>query len=125
MKLHLNRADGAHLVSDYAADHVMIDGRRHQHSLILLADRLIADWPVSDYAKLTEADFTALAEYRPAIILVAVPGRQPMPRPQLYGRLLASGIGVEVMELGAACRTYNILVGEGRQALLAAILPGV
>ena len=123
MKLHLNSASGANLISRYDADHVLINGRRHERSLLLLPETLQPDWPVVDFEALLETDFMALAELQPEIILVAVSGRQPMPRPRLYARLLARGMGVEVMELGAACRTYNILVSEGRRALLAIILP--
>lgn len=122
MKLHLNSASGAYLISSYDTDHVVINGRRHGTSLILLPDAL-HDWPVADLETLREADFAALAVHRPEILLVAVPGRQPVPRPRLYARLLAAGIGVELMELGAACRTYNILVSEARRVLLALILP--
>lgn len=124
MKLHLNRAEGAYLIDAYGADHVQVNGRRHASSLILLPDRLIADWPIRAYDALGEADYHALAEHRPEILLIAVAGRQPTPRPRLYARLLAQGIGVEIMQLGAACRTYNVLVGEGRRVLAAIILPG-
>lgn len=123
MKLHLNSASGAYLISSYDADHVVINGRRHSASLILLPDAIHPDWPVADFEALREDDFAALAEHQPEILLVAVPGRQPLPRPRLYARLLAAGIGVEVMELGAACRTYNVLVSEARRVLLALILP--
>lgn len=124
MKLHLNRTEGVYLIDAYGDDHVQVNGRRHEASLILLPDRLIADWPVRAYDALVEADYLGLAEHRPEILLVAVAGSQPVPRPRLYARLLAQGIGVETMQLGAACRTYNVLVGEGRRALAAIILPG-
>jgi uncharacterized protein len=124
MKLHLNRADGAYLIDGYGPDHVQINGRRHARSLLLRPDRVVADWPVVDYEALGEDDYLILAEHRPEILLVAVAGRLPTPRPRLYARLLAQGIGVEVMPLGAACRTYNVLVGEGRRVLAAIILPG-
>jgi uncharacterized protein len=123
MKLHLNSASGINLISGYGADHVLINGRRHSASLLLLPDAIHPGWPTTDYETLREDDFAALAEHHPEILLVAVPGRQPLPKPRLYAHLLAAGIGVEVMELGAACRTYNILVSEERRVLLALILP--
>lgn len=124
MKLHLNRAEGALMIDAYGDDHVSINGRRHVASLILLPERVIADWPARDYDALGEADYLALAEHRPEVLLVAAAGRPPAPRPRLYARLLAQGIGVEAMPLGAACRTYNVLVGEGRRVVAAFILPG-
>lgn len=124
MKLHLNHADGAYAFDSHGPDHVLVNGRRHAASLVVLPERLITDWPVAHYDDLSEADYLGLAEHAPEILLIAVPGRQPPPRPRLYARLLAMGMGVEVMELGAACRTYNILIGEGRRALAAVILPG-
>lgn len=124
MKLHLNRTDGTLTIDAYGDDHVSINGRRHDSSLILLPERIIADWPVMDYDALGEADYLALAEYKPEVVLVAVADRAPAPRPRLYARLMAQGIGIETMQLGAACRTYNVLVGEGRRVLAAIILPG-
>jgi uncharacterized protein len=124
MKLHLNRAEGAYLIDAYGDDHIQVNGRRHQSSLVLLPDRLIADWSVREYEALDEAAYLGLAEHHPEIILVAIAVGQPAPRPRVYARLLAQGIGVEVMRLGSACRTYNVLVGEGRRALAAIILPG-
>jgi uncharacterized protein len=124
MKLHLNRAEGALMIDAYGDDHVSINGRRHAASLILLPERVIADWPVRDYDALGETDYLSLAEHRPEVLLVAAAGRAPAPRPRLYARLLAQGIGVEAMPLGAACRTYNVLVGEGRRVVAAIILPG-
>ncbi len=124
MKLHLNRAEGAYMIDGYGEDHVSINGRRHRASLVLLPDRLVPDWPVSDYDALSEETCVEFAEHAPEVVLIAVADRRPTPRPRLYARLLARGIGVEVMELGAACRTYNVLVGEGRRALAAIILPG-
>lgn len=112
------------MIDAYGDDHVSINGRRHASSLLLLPERIIADWPVRAYDSLGEADYLALAEHKPELILVAAADRAPAPRPRLYARLLAQGIGVETMQLGAACRTYNVLVAEGRRVLAAIILPG-
>jgi len=124
MKLHLNRAEGLYMIDTYAADHIVIGGRRYARSLILLPDRLLPDWPVTRYDDLTESDYVALAVHAPELVLVAAHEGRLLPRPRLSAGLVGRGIGVEVMPLGAACRTYNVLVAEGRRVLAAVILPG-
>lgn len=122
MKLHLSSATGVHLVTGYGDGYVEVDARRYAASLVILPDRVIADWPVPEFAALTSRHLGALAEHRPEIVLLGTGRRHRFPSPALLPDLIMHDIGLEVMDSQAACRTYNILVAEGRRVAAAIIL---
>lgn len=122
MKLHLTHASGVHLITGYGDGYVEVNARRHEASLVILPDRLIADWPVPDFDALTSRHLGALAEHRPEIVLLGTGRRHRFPSPVLLSDLIMHDIGLEVMDSRAACRTYNILVAEGRRVAAALII---
>jgi len=101
---------------------VEVNRRRFQASLIVLPEALVEDWAAGDVANLTLDAFAALAAHRPEVILLGTGTRQRFPPAALMRALLADGIGFEVMDTGAACRTYNILLSEGRRVAAAVIV---
>ena len=90
--------------------------------LIVLADRVVSPWRPHTFTDLTESDFADLAALGVEIILLGTGAVQKFPHPRLTRALIEKRIGLEVMNTGAACRTYNILVAEGR-SVAAALLP--
>jgi uncharacterized protein len=122
MKLHSDPRSGQHIVTGYGAGWVAINGRRYERSLLLLPDRIVADWGPESAAALTEAHLASLAELTGTVLLLGTGGSQRFPPPPLLRPLVVAGIGVEVMDTGAACRTYNILVAEGRAVAAALIV---
>jgi len=100
----------------------LIGERRFNRSLVLLPDRIIPDWRPDSFQQLTAGDFESLVELRPDLVLLGTGRCQAFPSPALYRSLVSSGIGLEIMTTPAACRTYNILVGEGRRVTAALIL---
>lgn len=121
MKLHLDRSDVRFLITGYGPDHVLVNGIRHETSLIVLPDELVADWP-GNWSNLASPDFDAVALRAPEILLLGTGLRQRFPAPAVYRHLIAARIGVEIMDTPAACRTYNILAGEGRRVAAALLL---
>jgi len=122
MKLYLDNPANTHVVTGYGDDHVMIDKQRHEGNLLLTASRIVTDWAPAaggDLAGLTEADLAAAAGLGAQILIVGTGRRQRFPQPQLLRPLVEARIGFEFMDFAAACRTYNILVGEGRAVALA------
>ena len=97
---------------------MLINGQRHHHSLIVAPDRLI-EWDVASFDVLREEHFAALAALEPEIVLLGTGVRLRFPHPRLTQALTAARIGFEVMDLKAACRTYNILVSEDRRVTAA------
>jgi len=121
MKLHLSRNSNTFLISGYGQDHFMINGVRHESSLIVLPDEIVGDW-ARHFEQLSVQHFDALAIRAPEIILLGSGAKLRFPSPALYAGLIKANIGVEVMDTAAACRTYNILAAEGRRVAAALIL---
>jgi uncharacterized protein len=119
MKLHLDNAAGINLITGYADDHVLINRQRHAGNLVILADRLVQGWAPGGFAGLSAADFEAILPLGPEILLIGTGRRQRFPNPALLRPLMEARIGFEVMDLAAACRTYNILVSESRAVAVA------
>ncbi|HEY7638358.1 MAG TPA: Mth938-like domain-containing protein, partial [Steroidobacteraceae bacterium] len=91
-------------------------------SCLISAERLVEDWRPQTLDELTEADFQAVFELQPEIVVLGSGPRQRFPEPRLLAAILARGVGCEVMDTGAACRTYNVLVSEARRAVAALFL---
>ena len=127
MKLHLASPTEKNVVTGYGQDHVMVNRRRYDRSLVVLPERIIDNWDVPAFAALTRASFEFLASLDVDIVLLGTGDRLRFPDPSLFEPLAAAGIGFEVMDTFAACRTYNILVAEDRSLLAALILerPGL
>jgi uncharacterized protein len=119
MKLHLSNPGGLNLFTGYGAAYVMVNGQRHERSVVVLRDRLLTDWQVAGFDSLAAEHFEALAALEPEILLLGTGERQRFPRPELTRPLVEARIGLEVMDLQAACRTYNILVAEERKVVAA------
>lgn len=123
MKLHLNTAPNQLLFTGYAASHVLIGGTRHDTSLLLTARGVeVAPWAGLDFTALTAAHFAWIAEHPVDIVLLGTGTRLRFPHPALTRPLLDARIGLEVMDLGALCRTYNILIAEGRNVGAAVLI---
>lgn len=101
---------------------VRLRGRSIAVSVIVTRDAVIEDWQPPDLASLAIADFAALLELRPEVVLLGTGERQRLPSPALYADFAALGIGLEVMDNRAACRTYNVLLGEFRDVAVALML---
>lgn len=122
MKLHAPATEGLLAVTSYDAEHIAVNGRRLTRSFLLTPQRLIESWPPASFDTLTEVDLRAVAELNCPIVLLGTGLRQRFPAPALMRSLLERRIGVEVMDSHAACRTYNILMAEGRDVAAALIV---
>lgn len=121
MKLNLERNPNLNLVTGYGADHVLINKVRHDRNLLLSAEHSVANWAPGGLDALRAEDFAAILELRPEVAIIGTGSRQRFPPAALLRPLIDAGVGFEVMNLAAACRTYNILASEGR-AVVAALL---
>lgn len=118
MKLHASGPSGVNVVTAYGNDYVAVNGVRHRESLVVLPDR-VAPWSARSFDALTAEDFAFLATLNAEIVLLGTGPKQRFPHPRLTAPLARAGIGVEVMDLQAASRTYNILVAEERKVAAA------
>ncbi len=123
MKLHLNTDANQKLFTGYGDDHVLINDQRFDASLLLSPRGVeIAPWAGLGFDALTAAHFEWVALREFDILLLGTGTRLRFPHPSLTPALLAARIGLEVMDVGALCRTYNILVAEGRSVGAAVLL---
>ena len=118
MKLHRSTPSSAQTITAYGDDYVMVNGERRDSSTVVTPERSVA-WENRTFGALTRDDFTFLAGLGVEIVLLGTGARQRFPDPRLTQPLAQAGVGLEVMDLKAACRTYNILVAEERKVGLA------
>jgi uncharacterized protein len=119
LKLHLESVGALNTFTGYGEDYVMVNGERHARSVIVLPERILRDWTPAAFDDLAPEHFAALADLGREIVLLGTGTRQRFPRPEILLPLLRAGVGVEVMDLQAACRTYNILMAEQRKVAAA------
>lgn len=122
MKLHPSATVGLHAITAYDAEHIAVNGRRMTKSFLLTPQKIVESWPPDSFDALTTADLDAVAELKCPIVLLGTGARQQFPAPALLRGLIEKRIGVEVMDSPAACRTFNILMAEGRDVAAALII---
>ena len=122
MKLQLTNLGEIKLFTAHGPDHVMVNGERYGHSIVVLAKEVRSDWAVAGFEQLTEAHFAYFLALKPDVLLLGTGATQRFPHPRLYRSLTDAGIGVECMDTPAACRTYNILVAEDRKVIAAILI---
>lgn len=119
VKLHLSNPAGLNLFTAYGDDYVAVNKENHAKNLIVLPESIIFEWSTATAATLAEADMKKLLELGTEIILLGTGRRQRFPPGALMRPFAPAGIGLEIMDLQAACRTYNILAAEGRKVAAA------
>jgi len=92
-------------------------------SCIISPKRLVEDWLPGSVEELHDSHLEEILHLEPELVLLGTGPRQQFPEPALLALLLEQQIGVEVMDTAAACRTYNILMQEGRQVVAGLMLP--
>lgn len=123
MKIEREQADGKNLFTGYGDGYVEVNRQPHRSSLVVNAERLVTDWPVESLDALRADHLAAIVELKPEVVLLGTGRAFTFPEPGLLAPLHAAKIGVEIMDTPAACRTYNILLGEGRNVVAALIVP--
>jgi uncharacterized protein len=122
LKLHQEASAALNTITSYGADYVAINLQRHEGSIIVMPQSPVLQWPVTSFEALTPENFDALLELAPEVVVFGSGPRLRFPHPRLTARLTQQRIGVETMDFGAACRTYNILMSEGRRVAAALLL---
>jgi len=115
---------GLNLIRRYGSDFVAVGDEEFRASCVIGANTLIRDWPPRDVASLKPEHLAPLFELQPEVVVLSTGAQQRFPSAALRAEFATRRIGIEVMEVGAACRTYNVLVSEERKVLAAVLLPG-
>jgi uncharacterized protein len=118
VKLQPTAPTALNTFTGYGEGYVLVNAQRHEGSLVVTPERILP-WSAASFEALAESDFEALLELQPEILLLGTGPRQRFPHPRLTRALAARRIGVEAMDLQAACRTYNFLMAEDRRVAAA------
>jgi uncharacterized protein len=121
MKIEREPLDNRNSFTGYGEGYVAVNGERRDRSLVVSGEQ-IAEWAPRSIDALAAADVAPLLELRPEIVLIGTGASFRFPDPAALAPLHAARVGVEVMDTKAACRTYNILLAEGRNVVAAVIV---
>jgi uncharacterized protein len=119
VKLQADRIEGTNAIARHSADGVIVNGVEHRSSVVVPSQGEVKAWSVDRFEALTEANFKALAELKPELVIFGSGARIRFPKPALLRPLIEARIGIETMDTPAACRTYNVLLAEGRSVVAA------
>lgn len=121
MKFQLDQPQGGNNISRHDLHHVWVNGVEHRQSVLVPWQGKTEPWNVTRFEDLTEAHFERILALKPELVIFGSGAKLRFAKPNLYRPLIQARIGMETMDIGAACRTYNVLASEGR-AVLAALL---
>ena len=121
MKLHATSTQQYQTITAYDAAGVDINLVHYTASLFVLPEVAPASWPVDSFDQLSSEHFAQIDAAAPDVVILGTGEHQRFVHPKLISALTTRRIGVECMNNQAACRTYNILMAEGRKVALALI----
>jgi len=119
MKLHLHAEDGQNTISGHGPGYIDIRGQRITAPLIVAAQTLITPWVVPSIDQLVFDDFAVLLALQPTLVIFGSGATFRFPDTRILASFSQARIGFDVMDTGAACRTYNVLLSEGRNVAAA------
>ena len=103
----------------YGDSHVCVNAVRYEKNIIVIKDRMIEEWSPNNFETLTVADMQTIAGIDAEVILFGTGNKLRFPRPELMQPIAQTRKGLEVMDIHAACRAYNLLSSEGRRVAAA------
>jgi len=124
MKFQLDEQLGGNSISRHDGQNVWVNGQQWTASLLVPWRGEVQDWALPSFEAFGEAHFEQILAHRPELVILGTGPKLRFVKPALYRSLIQAGIGMETMDLGAACRTYNVLASEGRSVLAALLIEG-
>ena len=122
MKLHSDPQSSQNTITGYGIGFIEVNKTPYSQALIVQPDGEVMVWPVEESLDLTEDHFSMISGLQPELVIIGTGKKQVFLNPKTLQPLIKAKIGFEMMDSQAACRTYNILMGEGRKVLAAIIL---
>lgn len=122
MKLHSDPQSSQNTITGYGIGFLEVNQTPYSHALIVQPEGEVLAWPVKETQDLSEDHFAMISALLPELVIVGTGKKQVFLNPKILQPLIKAKIGFEMMDSQAACRTYNILMGEGRKVLAAILL---
>ena len=117
MKFAEDHNSANYKISAYDHDSIGINGLPHKQSLVLSPMEVLDGWTPSQYSDLEADHLDAIYAMKPEIIILGTGLKQVFPAAEILRRFAKEQIGYEIMDTQAACRTFNILMAEGRNVV--------
>jgi len=125
MKLQADRLEGQNAIARHSTEGVIVNGVEYRTSVLVPWRGEVVAWAARDPLQLDAADFEAVAALAPEVVVFGSGARIRFPRPAWLRPLIERRIGLETMDTAAACRTYNVLLAEGRSVVAALLFERV
>jgi uncharacterized protein len=122
MPLTLDENRATYQIKGFKPGFIQVNENMFTHSIIISPNQLITDWEPQSIAELTPEHLKKILPLKPAILLIGTGEHLSFPAVDIYGELLNQGIGVEIMDTSAACRTFNALTAEDRNVVAVLII---
>ena len=122
MKLRSDPQSSQNTITGYGIGFLEVNQTPYSHALIVQPEGEVLAWPVEEIQDLSEDHFSMISALLPELVIVGTGKKQVFLNPKILQPLIKAKIGFEMMDSQAACRTYNILMGEGRKVLAAILL---
>lgn len=115
MKLQLDSGDRQFAITFYDKGQVVVGEECITRAFIVGPGGIVRDWGPRDVQEMLPGHMEAILALEPEVILLGTGAHQIFPDSRVMEPLMSGHVGLEVMDTGAACRTYNILLAEGRR----------
>ncbi len=122
MKFAQDSQEDGYVITAYDDNSVSINAKKFSQSLVVASTRLHENWDIADIELLTSSHIELVLSFQPELIIIGTGNSLVFPAVEIYSGIIEHGIGVDFMDTGAACRTYNILMSEGRDVVAGLIL---
>ncbi|MAZ39377.1 MAG: hypothetical protein CMF49_04590 [Legionellales bacterium] len=106
--------DGKITIDAYDTHHIIIDEQKYQSTLLILSDKIYPNWSNKAFLTVAPNEYTLIVQENPQVFIIGTGEKQIFPSIQLIEFFNKQHIGLECMNTGSACRTFNILATEGR-----------
>ncbi len=122
MKFAQESQDEGYVVTAYGENTISLNGKAFERSLIVASTEFNEDWGVTSIDQLADEHITQILSFEPELVIIGTGSKLVFPPVEVYAAIIKQGIGVDFMDTHAACRTYNILMSEGRSVVAGLIL---
>jgi uncharacterized protein len=119
MQISQELGAASYVIRAYDEGKVVVNNTEFKRSLVIMPESLHADWEPQTFEELNERHLEFISDLQPEIVIFGTGRRQRFPSPRMQAFFMGQGIGIEFMNTAAACRTYNILMSEGRNVVCA------